>query len=109
MSASIHANSLEAYHDGELGAFTKRQREILKAFAQRGTLTDRECLAALGYSDMNAVRPRITELIDSGVLREVGETKCPVTEKRVRLCEIAPQELPEYLPGFNTGGHRDDG
>ena len=109
MSATIHANSLEAYHDGELGMFTKRQREILKAFRQRATLTDRECLTALGYSDMNAVRPRITELIDSGVLREVGETKCPVTKKRVRLCEIAPKEPPEYLPGFNTGGHRDDG
>ena len=109
MSATIHANSLEAYHDGELGAFTKRQREILKAFAQRGTLTDRECLADLGYTDMNAVRPRITELIDSGVLSEVGETKCPVTGKTVRLCKIAPRNNGDYLPGFNTGGHRDDG
>ena len=105
----IHANSLDAYYEGRLEDFTKRQREILKAFAQRGTLTDRECLAVLGYTDMNAVRPRITELIDYGVLSEVGETKCPVTEKRVRRCEIAPKEPPEYLPGFNSGGHRDDG
>lgn len=109
MSRTMHANSLDAYYDGELGAFTKRQREILKAFGQRATLTDRECLTALGYSDMNAVRPRITELIDSGVLVEVGETKCPATKKTVRICRIAPRNNGDYLPGFNTGGHRDDG
>jgi len=109
MSRTMHANSLDAYHEGRLEDFTKRQREILGAFAQRVTLTDRECLAALGYADMNAVRPRITELIDQGVLREIGGTSCPVTKKRVRVCEIAPRKPADYLPGFNLGGHRDDG
>lgn len=104
MSATIHANSLEAYHDGEMGAFTKRESEILSAFDRLGVLTDRECLSALNYPDMNAVRPRITELIQKGVLSEVGETKCPVTEKTVRLCKIAPLDNGDYLPGFNAGG-----
>ena len=109
MSATIHANSLNAYYDGRADVFTKRQIQIIGALERTYPMTDRQIMHALGYTDMNAVRPRITELIDAGVLREVGETKCPVTEKRVRICEIAPKEPPEYLPGFNTGGHRDDG
>ena len=109
MSATIHVNSLDAYYEGRLEDFTKRKREILTALKRYGALTDRQTMTACGYGDMNAVRPRITELVDQGVVREIGETSCPVTKKRVRICDIAPKQSPEFLPGFNSGGHRDDG
>ena len=105
MRATIHANSLAAYHDGELGAFTKRQREILGVLGGTGPkITDRTCMKLLGYTDMNAVRPRITELIKKGVLRESGQISCPETKKKVRQFSIAPLDNGDYLPGFNTGG-----
>jgi hypothetical protein len=106
MSRTMHANSLAAYYDGELDEFTKRQREILEAFKRYGGLTDRQCMTKLGYHDMNAVRPRITELINRGVLLEVSNPTCPVTKKTVRVCEIAPKSSGEYLPGFAMEGAR---
>ena len=39
----------------------------------------------LGYSDPNAVRPRITELIKKGFLEESGVIVCAFTKKRVRM------------------------
>ena len=105
MRATIHANSLAAYHDGELGAFTKREQEILRVLGGPGPqITDRTCMKLLGYTDMNAVRPRITELIAKGVLCESGRVACPETGKRVRQFSIAPLDNGDYLPGFNAGG-----
>lgn len=109
-SPSMHENSIAAFdeNDREL-IFSNREREIIAAFEDIGAETDRSILAYLRYTDMNAVRPRITELINKGVLREVGSVICPVTKKRVRVCKIAPRNNGDYLPGFNPGGHRDDG
>ena len=41
------------------------------------------------FSDMNCVAPRVTELIDLGLVVETGDTICPVTGKRVRLVAAA--------------------
>jgi hypothetical protein len=35
---------------------------------------------------MNAVRPRITELVESGDLIEVGKIKDELTKRAVRMC-----------------------
>ena len=90
---SIHENSLAAH--GELkseGKLSKRELVILAAFENwgGGTYTDREIMNRCGFSDMNAVRPRITELIKAGKLLECGHIRCPVTGKRVRLVRLAP-------------------
>lgn len=101
----IHLNSLAAYHDGKLDVFTKRQRVILGAFERRGAMTDRECAGVLGFAEMNAVRPRITELVNDGVLEEVESVLCPVTKKTVRRCRIASErDAPQFLPGFEMEG-----
>lgn len=100
----IHANSLDAYYNGKHEEFTKRQLKIMECFYTGAHLTDRRCMNLLGFSEPNAVRPRITELIDRGVLQEVATVICPVTKKRVRVCGIAPRKPADYLPGFNLGG-----
>lgn len=79
---SIHPNSSAAYaetaHDrGNL------ESRIVGLMADRQPRTDRQVQLALGHPE--ALRPRITRLIETGVLFEVGDTICEVTHKRVRL------------------------
>tara|TARA_R110000772_G_scaffold95261_2_gene193491 strand:+ start:331 stop:639 length:309 start_codon:yes stop_codon:yes gene_type:complete len=97
----IHSNSVAAYDENEREQmFSKRECEIIRAFERFGARTDRQILALLGYTDPNAVRPRITELINKGVLEQTDDKVCPVTEKRVRICNLAPKSTGGFLPGF---------
>jgi len=92
---SIHNNSLEAYWQGRVDEFSKREREILALLkATNGCFTDREIKVGLGYTDSNSVRPRISELIDRGVLEEWGNVYDGTTRKRVRKVRLvgAPQQ-----------------
>lgn len=43
---------------------------------------------ALGYSDLNCVRPRITEMISDGVLVECGTKVDQTSGRHVRLCRV---------------------
>ena len=43
-------------------------------------------------SEPNMVRPSITILIKKGMLVEIGDTKCHVTGKKVRLVDL-PQRI----------------
>lgn len=86
----MHEHSLEAYYQGKVEVFTKREGQILSAYERIGKASDREIADELGFPDLNAVRPRITELIASGILREIGVTKDPITFKQVRVVEIVP-------------------
>ena len=81
----IHENSSASYEDiqPELAGRHKLVFEAFPAFDI--ALTDRQVKEKLGLPDMNSVRPRITELIRSGTLREVGSVKCPTTKKTVRV------------------------
>ena len=89
---TVRENSLAAYRAGQLGLFGKRELEIIQAFEHIGAATDRAVLAWCNYTDMNAVRPRITELIACGLLEERGSAICPVTHKSVRICRIMPND-----------------
>jgi glutamate-1-semialdehyde aminotransferase len=81
----VHANSREAYHS-EPQRISIRAAQILRHFSTiYAPQTDRQVMNALGFSDMNSVRPRITELIKAGLLVEAGDTIDYVTGKRVRL------------------------
>lgn len=93
MKNAIHPNSIKAWRQGSAELFGQRHREILAVFRASKVflMTDREVMAALGSQDPNRVRPRITELIKSGVLAEApGSTRCAVTGKTVRLVGLAP-------------------
>lgn len=85
---SVHAHSRDAYH-AELPRLSRRASAIVAFIAAHPRLTDREVMQGMGFSDMNSVRPRITEAIDSGELVEVGEKVCPVTRKTVRIIDLS--------------------
>ena len=80
----MHKNSIVAHRTNRYG---DRHRAILAAYQRSDTpLTDRQVKEVLGYDEMNAVRPRINELIDCGALIEMSSSRCPVTGKTVRRC-----------------------
>lgn len=92
-----HLNSIESFIDGK-PMFTWRQLQILDVFnAMRKPMTDREVMNRCYQSDMNYVRPRLTELLHHQVLEECGRVKCPITGKMVRELRIKPRpsELPQ--------------
>ncbi len=83
----IHNNSIRTYYE-EKPKLNKRAKliyEYLLDLPPNCCHTDREIMMALGYSEPNQVRPRITELVKMGMLHEVGKTKCDITGKNVRL------------------------
>lgn len=86
----MHEHSLEAHAVGE-AAFGKRAQAIYDLVRRAGPRTDRQICAALGFGEnLNAVRPRITELVERGALMEVGlGVKCPITGRTVRRVDIA--------------------
>lgn len=85
----IHANSVESYH-GELPKLSTRAQAIYEHILEHGPRTDREVAREMGFGEnLNAVRPRLTELIDAHRLMEVGNVRCPVTGKTVRRVDIS--------------------
>lgn len=85
MITEIHPNSYQAYH-----SINKSQRRhiIQRIYEVYGSLTDRQVCDILGFRDLNSVRPRISEMIDDGVLVECGNKKDEITHKTVRLVKI---------------------
>lgn len=90
MSTHTHRR-MEAASLAAWGTFDAAGREsvVLGSFSKRGAMTDRECAGDLGFTDLNMVRPRITALLDKGLLVFAGYAKCPVTRKTVRRCKAA--------------------
>jgi hypothetical protein len=91
----MHDNSLAAYEAGRRDAFGDRELAILDYLfgaqsAGKTGLSDRMIMEGLGFSDMNAVRPRITELLKRGLLVEVSNIIDPITKKRVRVVAFRP-------------------
>lgn len=94
----MHDHSLAAYR-AEESKLSKRAEAVLAWIEQHGPHTDREVMQGMGFSEPNAVRPRITELIDAHKLMEVGSVRCPVTGKTVRRVDIrrARWQQPELI------------
>ena len=69
---------------------SRRARMVLEWIRANGRATDRQVMAGLGFADGNAVKPRISELVKLGALREVGSARCPATGKTVRLVDVPP-------------------
>lgn len=95
---STHTNSHLAFEairaDGKLST---RQALILQwLLANPQPWTDREIAAKMGYPDMNCVRPRITELVQLGLVMEHDNVKCAVTGKTVR--RVVPAQQQGELP-----------
>lgn len=85
MGRHMHINSLAAFDDIEEER-SDRANVIYTLMTAAGVaMTDRQIAQALGFSDMNMVRPRITELKDNRWAVETGTIECPVTHRHVRL------------------------
>lgn len=87
MKNNIHSNSYAAYMQ-ERQNLSKRSTAILEHLQLSKEKTDRQVRDEMGFDDMNNVRPRITELVQAGFLTECGKTKCPITNKLVRLVKF---------------------
>jgi hypothetical protein len=83
---TIHDHSTAAYLQ-ERPRLSARERLIFDHLLTIGKpRSDRHISHELGFgNDLNCVRPRISELIDKGLLQEVGSKICKRTGKRVRL------------------------
>ena len=85
----VHRNSCAAYHTSD---FSDRERAIIRVLSESSCpLTAREIAGRLGFSDLNAVRPRCTELAspERRVLCEAGDVRCPVSGKTVSTYALA--------------------
>jgi hypothetical protein len=80
----IHDNSIKAHKEGtEL--FKGRKKDVYEALLRLRHATDRHVMRYLEFTDPNAVRPRITELIGEGWVAEIGMAKDSITGKHVRV------------------------
>lgn len=80
----MHPNSLDCFEEIE-DQRSDRADAVYRTLLDGGPMTDREIMTALGFTDPNAVRPRVTELRDMRWVVEAGAVECPVSRKRVRL------------------------
>jgi hypothetical protein len=84
----IHPNSIATFREEE-PKLKGRAAAIVAYLELHGPRTDRELASEMGFGrDLNAVRPRCTELIQSGALMEVCTVRCPVTGKPVRKVDV---------------------
>jgi len=95
----MHENSVNTYRT--LDTHTRRDY-ILTAYQDGEALTDRQVKNKLHMSDMNEVRPRITELVTGkpGIpkrLRQIGKRK--EGGRMVRVCALIVRE-PEQVELF---------
>lgn len=102
---SAHANSVASLatelSGGRLG---RRSAAILATARESGEpYTDRSIMLELGHTDPNAVRPRITELIDMGLLVETGSATDTYTGKRSDIKSIADSN---DIPAGGTAGRK---
>lgn len=88
---SVHPHSAIAYRE-ESQRLSRRAQRVIDWLELHPRQTDREVMVGLGFTDMNAVRPRITEAVMAGRLVEVGEKRCPVTGKTVRIVDLSIDE-----------------
>ena len=81
----VHENSMESFDKLDRAS---RRKVVLEVYIKSPSpMTDRQVAEKLSFSDMNKVRPRITELVQEGQLFEMLEKHYDtVTKRNVRLC-----------------------
>lgn len=62
-----------------------RQKQILDVLSNGKEMTAREIAYALNYYDLNAVKPRLTELCQKDKIEACGKKKDPYTNKSVAV------------------------
>jgi len=84
----VHPHSREALQRTS-GERLTRYQAIVEEIKRGGPGTDREIMCRLGLTDMNQVRPRITEGIwQHKELKEVGKVEDRMTGLQVRVVNV---------------------
>lgn len=78
----IHTNSIGAYYATRPARLTLEQR-ILSLMVDGKARSDRDIQHDLGHPE--CLRPRVTTLVKTGYLHEVGSKICETTNVRVRI------------------------
>lgn len=80
-----------------------RRQQIIETITEHGPMTVDELMDCLGYHDPNRVRPRLTELRQSGALCTIGKRRSRRSGKMVAVWAINEQK--RAAPGAaNTEG-----
>jgi len=89
----MHQNSLNTFHELE-EHLNQREKDVLSIYQQNHPtpISDRYVMNALGFSDPNKVRPRITSLRDKKYIVEVGKMRDEETGQNVRHCRLIQQD-----------------
>lgn len=83
MKRRIHKNSLKAYASLKL---EPAEWQVLYTYKNKKKLTDKDVQPE--YFSRFSAQPRITSLLDKGILQECGDVKCPISRRTVRVCKI---------------------
>lgn len=60
-----------------------REVDILEVLTE--PMTAREIAYKLGFTDLNTVKPRLTELRDAGIVEVIGKKVDPITDRKVSI------------------------
>lgn len=96
LNHEMHENSLDAYEE-EKPKLGKRCAAVYGVYERLGAATDRQVMEALGFTDMNSVRPRINDMMKMGLLIEVGSRKDSATGHRVRIVGLKTKQQGELF------------
>jgi len=89
----VHKHSLEAYHNAVLkGKRLSKCHRIIELMLTCSAKTDREISECLGCAHKSEVQPRISDLIKDKVLQDCGERFDAISNTKVRLVRLTPQE-----------------
>lgn len=70
---------------------SQRCKFILNVLGNR-QMTARQIARELFYSDLNAVKPRLTEMKEQGIVRVAGKAYDQTTKRHVALWEVVKDE-----------------
>ena len=84
----------------ESDLISSRQATILNGIKWLGVCSDSEIMRFLGAKDRNFVSPRRKELLDSGVIEDVGKRSCLVTGRTVFVWKI--RDSIRFVKSFPT-------
>jgi len=85
---NIHDNSILSNRETER---YRRRQVIIEIYRKANKpLTDREVRDLGGFREMNEVRPRITEMVNEGILLEFSQIFDKASRRTVRTVHLAP-------------------
>lgn len=96
---SITAETRRAAHEEIMPKKNLRRQQIVEAITEHGPMTVDELMDRLGYHDPNRVRPRLTELTQSGALCTIGKRRSRRSGKLVAVWAVNEKST---APGAGT-------